>query len=49
MIKLKELKGKQKLNRHGLDEDSILSVRVVEARVLMAMDLSGKSDPYCIL
>jgi hypothetical protein len=49
MIKLKELKGKQKQNRHGLDEDSILSVRVVEARDLMPMDISGKSDPYCVL
>lgn len=49
MLKFKELKGKQRLNKYGLDEDSILSVRVVEARDLMPMDISGKSDPYCIL
>ena len=49
MQKLKELKPKQKQNRFGLDDDSVLSVRVVEARDLMPMDISGKSDPYCML
>jgi Ca2+-dependent lipid-binding protein len=27
----------------------VLSVRVVEARDLMPMDITGKADPYCIL
>ena len=48
-IKLKDLKSKQRLNRYGLDEDAVLSVRVVEARDLMPMDITGKSDPYCVL
>lgn len=34
---------------HGLDEDAILSVRVVEARELTPLDISGKADPYVIL
>jgi len=49
LIKLKDLKKKQRLNKHGLDEDAVLSVRVVEARNLMPMDITGKSDPYCVL
>lgn len=32
-----------------MDEDAVLSVRVVEARDLMPMDMAGKSDPYCVL
>lgn len=27
----------------------MLSVRVVEARDLMPMDIKGKADPYCML
>ena len=49
MAKLKEQKMKERTNVHGLDEDAILSVRVVEARELTPMDITGKSDPYVIL
>jgi Ca2+-dependent lipid-binding protein len=37
------------LNNYGLDEDAILSVRIVEARDLKPMDITGKSDPYIVL
>ena len=37
------------MNNYGLDEDAILSVRIVEARDLKPMDITGKSDPYCVL
>jgi hypothetical protein len=40
---------KERTNVYGLDEDAILSVRVVEGRELSPMDISGKSDPYVIL
>ena len=46
---MKEQRQKERLNAYGLDEDAILSVRVVEARDLTPMDISGKSDPYVIL
>lgn len=49
VMKLRELKSKQRLNKYGLDEDAVLSVRVVEARDLMPMDITGYSDPYCVL
>ena len=32
-----------------LDDDAVFSVRVVEARDLTPMDVSGKADPYCVL
>jgi len=47
--KLKETRQRERLNNYGLDEDAILSVRVVEARDLKPMDITGKSDPYCVL
>ena len=47
--KLKEQRKKERLNSAGIDEDAILSVRVVEARDLTPMDISGRADPYCIL
>lgn len=49
LIKLREQKQKEKLNSYGLDLDSLLQVRVVEARDLMPMDFNGKSDPYVVL
>jgi hypothetical protein len=47
--KLKEQRQKERLNNYGLDEDAILSVRVVEGRELAPMDITGKSDPYVVL
>ena len=49
LVKLKEQKAREKVNAYGLDLDALLSVRVVEARDLMPMDITGKSDPYIIL
>jgi len=49
MMKLKEHRSREKLNAFGLDQDAVVSVRVVEARDLMPMDLNGKSDPYVVL
>lgn len=40
---------KERLNSYGLDEDAIVSIRVVEARDLTPMDITGKADPYCVL
>lgn len=40
---------RERLNAYGLDEDAILSVRVIEARDLTPMDITGKADPYCVL
>jgi len=48
-VKLTEQKQKERVNAYGLDLDAILTVRVVEARDLMPMDLNGKSDPYVVL
>lgn len=39
----------EKLNQHGIMEGSILTVRVIEARDLLAKDMNGLSDPYTIL
>jgi hypothetical protein len=47
--KLKEQRKKERLNSYGIDEDAVLSVRVVEARDLTPMDLQGKADPYVVL
>lgn len=49
LLKLAEQKQKERVNAYGLDLDAILTVRVVEARDLMPMDLNGKSDPYVVL
>jgi Ca2+-dependent lipid-binding protein len=49
LLKLTEQKQKERVNAYGLDLDAILTVRVVEARDLMPMDLNGKSDPYVVL
>lgn len=49
MAKLREQKAKERVNAYGLDVDALLSIRVVEARDLMPMDITGKSDPYVIL
>ena len=49
LVKLKQQKAGERLNRHGVDEDASISVRVVEARDLTPMDFSGKADPYCVL
>jgi C2 domain len=49
LVKLKEQKARERVNAYGLDIDAQLSVRVVEARDLMPMDITGKSDPYVVL
>lgn len=49
LLKLKEQRQKERINKHGIDEDSVISVRVVEARDLTPMDITGKSDPYVVL
>lgn len=49
VFKLKEQRQKERLNAYGLDEDAILSVRIIEARDLTPMDITGKADPYCVL
>jgi len=49
IYKLKDQRMKERLNAHGIDEDAILSVRIIEARDLTPMDITGKADPYCIL
>ena len=47
ITKLKEQRIKERLNASGIDEDAILSVRIVEARELKP--IGGKADPYCVL
>ena len=37
------------MNSYGIDEDAILNVRLVEARDLTPMDITGKADPYALL
>ena len=37
------------MNQNGLDDDAVLSIRIVEGRDLKPMDISGKADPYCVL
>ena len=40
---------KERLNTYGIDDDAIVSVRIIEARDLTPMDITGKADPYCVL
>jgi hypothetical protein len=40
---------KEVKNEHGVMNDSLLTVRVIEAVDLVPQDLGGTSDPYCIL
>ena len=49
MARLKEQRQKERLNAHGLDVDAILTVRLVEARDLKPMNITGGSDPYGVL
>jgi len=49
LVKFRDHKVKERLNAYGNDHDATLSVRVVEARDVMPMDINGKSDPYVIL
>lgn len=49
VVKFKEQRQKERLNNFGLDEDAGLSVRIIEARELKALSLTGAADPYVIL
>lgn len=49
MLRLKEQRLRERLNGYGIDIDAAVSVRVVEARNLIPMDMNGKSDPYVVL
>eukprot|EP00349_Pseudokeronopsis_sp_Brazil_P003802 CAMPEP_0202962732 /NCGR_PEP_ID=MMETSP1396-20130829/6808_1 /ASSEMBLY_ACC=CAM_ASM_000872 /TAXON_ID= /ORGANISM="Pseudokeronopsis sp., Strain Brazil" /LENGTH=172 /DNA_ID=CAMNT_0049683485 /DNA_START=106 /DNA_END=624 /DNA_ORIENTATION=- len=46
ILKLKELKKNERISKYGIDEDAVLSVRVVEARDLIQTELIGRSSPY---
>jgi Ras GTPase-activating protein 4 len=45
---LNEVKKKESKNKNypDLDTDAIIACRVVEARELLPMDMTGFSDPY---
>jgi len=45
VVKYKEQRQKERLNNYGLDEDATLSVRVVEARDLKPLSMTGAADP----
>mmetsp|Transcript_23793 Transcript_23793/g.23563 ORF Transcript_23793/g.23563 Transcript_23793/m.23563 type:complete len:164 (-) Transcript_23793:460-951(-) len=47
--KLSEAREKEQKNEYGIMKDSMLTVNVVDAQDLLAMDSSGLSDPYVIL
>lgn len=40
---------KEVKNKHGVMNDSLLTVKVIQAADLVPQDMGGTSDPYCIL
>ena len=46
---LKEARDTEKLNRYGIMDNSTLTVTIIEALDLKALDFQGSSDPYCLL
>ena len=49
LIKLQEQRKKQKLNSYHIDEDSLLTVKLIEARSLTPVGIQGSCDPYAVL
>ena len=47
--KLEEVRRTERLNSYGIMDDSILTVDVIEAKELVALDWDNSSDPYVIL
>ena len=49
MMRLKEQRQKERHNAYKLDEDAVLSVRVIEARDLRPVGITASCDPYVVL
>ena len=49
LVKLKDQRKKERLNNHGIDDDSILTCKLIEARNLTPMGIQGLADPYAVL
>ena len=46
MSRLTEQRKSERITTHGIDYDAVVSVRVVEGRDMLPMDMTGYSDPY---
>lgn len=46
---LKEARDTEKTNKYGIMDNSTLTVTIIEALDLKAMDYQGSSDPFCVL